>query len=204
MIKNNYPGKFIVLEGLDGAGKSTQSRLIAQNFGRSGKNVFITGEPTEGLIGQMARRRLRGEWECRPECLQLLFAADRACHLEKEILPRLREGILVVSDRYFLSSLAYGAVNCDLEWLAQINSRFLAPDLTIYLDVPAHVCAQRIINDKKSIELFERVEILEIVGQNYNKAIRMFEDQMKIAVVGGNQNKEKVFAGIKKSLKIKN
>lgn len=196
MIKNNYPGKFIVLEGIDGAGKSTHARLIAQSFGGSGKNIFITGEPTDGSIGQMARRRLRGEWECLPECLQLLFAADRACHLEKEILPRLREGIPVVSDRYFLSSLAYGAMDCDLEWLAQINSRFLAPDLTIYLDMPAHVCAQRIINDKKSIELFERVEILEIVGQNYKKAVKMLAGKMKITTVDGNRGENEVFADV--------
>jgi dTMP kinase len=136
----------------------------------------------------------------------LLFAADRADHLAKEILPALENGAAVVADRYFLSSLAYGAVDVEMEWLAQINSRFLAPDLTIYLDVPPEVCVQRIAANGESAELFERVEILEIVRQNYQKAMKMFDGEMKIVSVDGNRNKEEVFGDIinKMNVKLKN
>lgn len=192
MVKNNHSGKFIVLEGLDGAGKSTQAALIASYLKDKGFAVCQTSEPTQFLAGGLARACLLGQWQGSPECLQLLFAADRADHLAKEVWPHLKEGVNVISDRYFLSSLAYGSVDCDMDWLAGINSRFLAPDATIYLEVPPAICAQRIIDNGKSIELFERVEILEIVRQNYQKAIKMLESQMRIAVIDGNQSREAV------------
>mgnify|MGYP001007353364 CR=1 FL=1 len=108
----------------------------------------------------------------------------------------LENGAAVIADRYFLSSLAYGAVDVEMEWLAQINSRFLAPDLTIYLDVPPEVCAQRIAANGESAELFEKVEILEIVRHNYKEAMEMLKGKMKIVLVDGNQNKEEVFADV--------
>ena len=196
MIKNHHPGKFVVLEGLDGAGKSTHAKLAADFLRESGSDVLLTQEPSFLPAGGLSRRRLAGEWDCSPECLQLLFAADRADHLVKEILPALENGAAVIADRYFLSSLAYGAVDVEMEWLAQINSRFLAPDLTIYLDVPPEVCAQRIAANGKSAELFEKVEILEIVRHNYRKAIEMIKGKMKIVLVDGNRNKEEVFGDI--------
>jgi len=208
MIKNRYPGKFIVLEGLDGAGKSTHTKLAADFLRESGSDVLLTQEPSFLPAGDLSRRRLAGDWDCPPESLQLLFAADRADHLAKEILPALENGAAVIADRYFLSSLAYGAVDIEMEmeWLAQINSRFLAPDLTIYLDVPPEVCVQRIAANGESAELFEKVEILEIVRHNYKKAIKMFDGEMKIVSVDGNRNKEEVFGDIinKMNVKLKN
>ena len=206
MIKNHHPGKFIVLEGLDGAGKSTHAKLAADFLRKSEGGVLLTQEPSFLPAGDLSRRRLAGGWDCPPECLQLLFAADRADHLAKEILPALENGAAVVAGRYFLSSLAYGAVDVEMEWLAQINSRFLAPDMTIYLDVPPEVCVQRIAANGESAELFERVEILEIVRQNYQKAMKMFDGEMKIVSVDGNRNKEEVFGDIinKMNVKLKN
>ena len=198
MLKSPYSGKFIVLEGLDGAGKSTQAALLANDLSLNGKKACLTREPSQFSTGGIVRSRLLNEWQSSPECLQLLFAADRAEHLEKEVFLRLQEGAAVVCDRYFLSSLAYGAVDSDLEWLAQINSRFVAPDLMIYLNMPANVCADRILANGKSVELFERVEILEKVAQNYGKAMKMFENEMDIAVVDGNKKREDVFGDIKK------
>ncbi len=198
MIKNPYLGKFIVFEGLDGAGKSTQAGLLADSLRKAGKEVFLTQEPGGSAPGELVRRRLTGEWECHPDCLQLLFAADRADHLAKEILPALARGENVISDRYFLSSLAYGAVDSDMKWLAQVNARFLAPDLTIYLDVPPSVCARRIAANGKSMELFEKIDILEKVAHNYQMALRMFENNMRIIVVDGNKSPEDVFGEIVK------
>jgi dTMP kinase len=196
MTKNQYPGKFIVLEGLDGAGKSTQAPLILDFLKCKGRLAHQTSEPTQFLPGGLVRSRLMGEWKSSADCLQLLFAADRADHIEKEIAPKLKFGVDVVCDRYFMSSLAYGAVDSDFDWLAQINSRFLIPDLTIYLDVPPKICAQRLAANGKSIELFEKVEILEKVAHNYQKAIEANRGRMEIAVIDGNRSKEAVFKDI--------
>ncbi len=198
----NYSGKFIVLEGLDGAGKSTQVPLILDYFEKTGKKTLAVSEPSGFPIGKLLRKRLTGEWGCGPDALQLLFAADRADHLAKEILPALESGIMVVGDRYFLSSLAYGAVDCDMDWLAEVNARFLAPDLTIYLDVPPQVCARRIAANGKSIELFEKVDILRKVAHNYQKAIAAAKERMEIAVIDGNRDKEAVFEDILSKLKV--
>lgn len=207
MVKNRYPGKFIVIEGLDGAGKSTQADIIGKYLrsgkkekGEAGRKVFLTCEPTHSLAGGLVRSRLSGEWQSSPECLQLLFAADRAQHLFKEIAPKLKDGFDVVCDRYFMSSLAYGAIDCDFEWLVAINRRFLLPDLTIYLDVPESVCAQRIADNGKSIELFENIGILKTVALNYRKAIDIFKGAAEIKIINGNNPPKQVFEDFKKFL----
>jgi len=200
MIKNTFPGKFIVIEGIDGAGKSTQAAIVASNLYKTGAIIYLTSEPTHFLTGGLIHARLLDEWQSSPECLQLLFAADRAQHLEKEIILWLKEGISVVSDRYFLSSLAYGAVDCDLGWLMNINSRFLMPDLTIFLDVDAKTAAQRIAANGRSIELFEKEEILETVRKNYQKAVDSFKYEMVVEMIDGNRNKEEVSKDIESAI----
>jgi len=192
MIANTFPGKFVVIEGIDGAGKSTQAAIVSNHFYKKGNAVCLTSEPTQFLVGGLIRGRLAGEWQSSPECLQLLFAADRAEHLEKEILPRLKEGINVVCDRYFLSSLAYGAIDCGFDWLVHVNSLFLMPDLTIFLDVDAKTGADRIAANGQSIELFEKVDILEKVRKNYATAIGLFKDEMAVQMINGNRRKEEV------------
>ncbi|MCU0653496.1 MAG: dTMP kinase [Candidatus Pacebacteria bacterium] len=201
MLKNPYSGKFIAIEGIDGTGKSTQAAMLANLFlGHDGITMCLTAEPSQFMVGGLVRSRLLGEWFCTPECLQLMFAADRAEHLAKEIVPRLKEGISVVSDRYFLSSLAYGAVDCDLDWLGHVNSRFIVPDLTIFLDADAKICAQRIADNGKSIELFEGSEVLEKVHKNYLAAIGLFEKEMPLAIIDGNSEKQIVFENVKKAV----
>ena len=200
MIKNQFSGKFIVIEGIDGAGKSTQAAIIGSHFYSNGTTVCLTSEPSQFLLGGLIRSRLLGEWQSSPECLQLLYAADRAEHLKKEILLRLKEGINVVSDRYFLSSLAYGAVDCDFNWLLQINNQFIMPDLTVFLDVAAKTGADRIAANGKSIELFEKTETLEIVRRNYQVAINLFNDEMAVEIISGERSKEQVFEDVKTAI----
>ena len=117
-MQKPYPGKFIVFEGIDGAGKTTQSELLF-DFLRQKKQkailehqgVHLTQEPTTNLIGGLIRSQLTHDWKSGPECLQLLFAADRMYHLAKEILPCLQKGMTVISDRYLYSSIAFGTVH---------------------------------------------------------------------------------------------
>ena len=107
-------GILIVIEGLDGAGLSTQAALLAGYLRDKGEAVILTKEPTTSPIGNLIRSALKHEWKPSPLELQLLFAADRENHLEKEIEPALRENKIVISDRYILSSLAFGSVDNDL------------------------------------------------------------------------------------------
>lgn len=112
MKNNTYPGKFIVFDGLDGSGQSTQAGKLVDflnlpeqklKFGHTG--VQVTKEPTSSLIGGLIRSQLTHEWKSSQECLQLLFSADRAHHLEKEIIPLLERGVTVICDRYFFLQL---------------------------------------------------------------------------------------------------
>ena len=136
MFKNPYPGKFIVFEGIDGSGKSTQAGLLFHYLKERKKRVHSTSEPTQYLIGGLIKSWLAKDWQSTPDCLQLLFAADRAYHLDKEIIPLLKKGVTVVCDRYSLSTLAYGALELDLDWLITLNQNFIAPDVTFLLNTP--------------------------------------------------------------------
>lgn len=200
MTKNIYPGKFIVFEGLDGSGQSTQAGKLADylnqkeqklKFGHIG--VHLTKEPTSGLIGGLIKSQLNHDWKSSAECLQLLFAADRAYHLEKEIIPLLKRGVTVVCDRYFFSSFAYGALESDQNWLFQINDRFLSPDITIFLKVSPRVCIERISKTRWETTLFEKEKLLEKVFKNYMKLTPKFKN---IYVIDGEQPIEKVFQDV--------
>ena len=136
MKKSIYPGKFIVFEGLDGSGQSTQAQLLKDFLMKRGHKVHLTKEPTSNLIGGLIRGQLTNEWKTSPECLQLLFAADRAHHLEKEIIPLLKKEVIVISDRYFFSTVAFGATEIkDKDWLLKINQKFLLPDIIFFFQL---------------------------------------------------------------------
>lgn len=160
-------GKFIVFEGIDGAGLTTQATLLENYLRKKGYNVILTKEPTSGLIGGLIRAALKKEWKTSNEVLQLLFSADRAHHLNEEIIPALKAGKIVISDRYFLSTIAYGMVEVDKNWLKTINSSFLAPDITIILDVPVEISIERIKAARFGFELFEEREKLEKIRKNF-------------------------------------
>jgi dTMP kinase len=198
VLKNKSRGKFIVFEGLDGSGQTTQALKLRDFLLAKKLKVYLTKEPTDSLIGGLIRSQLRQYWKSNQECLQLLFAADRSFHLEKEILPFLEKGINVISDRYFFSSLAYGAFEIqDKEWLWQINRQFLLPDLTIFLKVPPKICLARIKNNRFERTLFEKENILKKVLKNYLD----FKDRFQnFFIVEGDKSPELVFEEIKKIL----
>ena len=160
-------GLMIVFEGPDGSGQTTQTELLVRWFERKGKKVFMTKEPTNGAIGGLIRAILRKEWKRDMRTLQLLFTADRSYHLKSEILPLLKKGVNVVCDRYILSTLAFGSLEEDIEWLKQINSKFPQPDLTFILNVPGRICANRIAKSRFSFEFFEEAKKLERIRKKY-------------------------------------
>lgn len=206
-------GKFIVLEGLDGSGISTQLGLLknwleskANDYGRT----MFTKEPTDGPVGSIIRLALSKRLNPLDEkVMALLFAADRADHLyAKEengqkagIIATLEKGINVVSDRYYLSSYAYQSRIESLEWLRQINAHALRPDLTILLSVPVNESKKRRDKSRFHEELYEREDYLAQIRENYREvAQRLGEEGEKIVIIDGNRKTEEVFCDIQKAV----
>lgn len=154
-------GRFIVLEGLDGSGKSTQISLLARRLREQGRRVQCTAEPTGSATGGLIRDALRGNFRCGPAELGALFLADRVAHNADPvwgIQALLREGQDVICDRYYYSSFAYQGLSTDLNWVMEMNLNCPAiakPDLCIFLDVDSRVCKERLDRERAALELFE-------------------------------------------------
>jgi dTMP kinase len=146
-------GVFIVIEGLDGSGKTTQATLLANKLEKDYK-VLLTAEPSCGKIGSFVREGCLYEDKRLPtEAEALIFAADRIEHMYKEIKPALDEGKIVICDRYIYSSLAYqGSAGLSLEWIKTINARALQPDFSIFIDVPSELAFKRLQRKKSVME----------------------------------------------------
>lgn len=202
MRKNLYPGKFIVFEGLDGSGQTTQANLLKDFLIKQGKEVILTKEPTlDSLAGKKIREVLDKKIEIKAKELQELFTEDRKEHLEHLIIPDLKEGKIVVSDRYFFSTFAYGKTEgLNLDWLIGINDDFLLPDLTFILKVSPDVCIQRIEKRGEGKKLFEKKEKLEKVWQTYEILPSRFES---VYIIDGEKTKEDVFFQIKNIVLLK-
>ncbi len=137
-------GRFIVLEGPDGSGTTTQCEFLAEKLKAEGHEVLLTAEPTSGDIGTSIRQWLK-TGTLSPDALQLLFTADRAEHVEKVIRPALLAGKVVICDRYIPSTVLYGvSQGLNAEWLEAVNSLFIRPDVMIFALPPLELCLKRI------------------------------------------------------------
>jgi dTMP kinase len=182
----------VVLEGLDGAGTTTQSDLLAAWLRGRGHKVHLTAEPSRGPVGALIRQILTGRVTgpaggVDPAALALLFAADRLDHLACEVEPRLASGWDVVSDRYLLSSLAYqGAATGRGRWVEAVNARAPAPDLTVFLEVRPVVALRRRFAVSSERELFEVLDFQRRVALGYRRSIaRLRRLGQRVAVVSG-------------------
>ena len=192
-----YPGIFIVFEGLDGSGQSTQAGLLREFLIKKKLPVILTKEPTlNSPAGKKIRRILDGKEKARPQELQNLFAKDRKNHFEKTIIPGLQRGKIVICDRYFFSSFAYGAAEgLNFRQFLKLNKNFLLPDLTIILKVRPEICIKRIQKKGKKRTLFEKRAMLAKVWQNYKKLPGVFDN---IRIVDGEKSILAVAGQIKK------
>jgi len=188
-------GKFITFEGIDGAGLTTQAELLEKYLRNKKYEVVLTKEPTNNLIGGIIRAALKKEWITSNTTLQLLFSADRAHHLEKEIIPTLESGKIVISDRYFLSTIAYGMIELEKDWLKALNSKFLLPDLIFIIDVPVEVSIERIKASRFGFELFEEIRKLEKVRNNF---LELSKEYKNCFVIDGNRSIKEVHKEIVK------
>jgi len=172
----NIISNFAVLEGGDGSGTTTQLLILAERMKSLKKPAFFsTFEPTEGHIGQLIRRALKKEITVRPETLCLLFAADRNEHLYDAggILAHVNRGCLTVSDRYALSSLVYQGIECADELPQILNSRFPAPELTIFLDIDPETALDR-MKGRGSLEIYEYLDFQKKVREKYKSVLEVY------------------------------
>lgn len=187
---------FIVFEGLDGSGLSTQAKLLGDYLKDKGHEVVLTKEPTrDSEAGRRIRTILDEKIKAEPAEIQKLFVQDRKEHLENLIIPALQGGKVVISDRYFFSTIAFGGANLNLEWLINLNKNFLVPDITFFIMVRPEICIERIIKRGDGIKLFEKLEMLRRVYKNYQIVAKRFKN---VYLIDGEPAKERVFEDIKK------
>jgi dTMP kinase len=167
---------FVVLEGLDGAGTTTQLRLLEQRFVAAGVRGHCTCEPTDGAVGALIRGVLRGALSVEPRALALLFAADRWQHVNAPLTgvrERVASGEIVVSDRYLYSSLAYQGVEWSFEGVLALHAGFPLPGDVVYVDTPVEVCQGRLAA-RGERDLFDAAAFQRRVADAYERAFAAF------------------------------
>lgn len=191
-------GCFIAVEGIDGSGSTTHAKRLGDALADAGNDVRLTAEPTQGPVGSLIRQVLQhrvvmpggnGSRSFAWSTMALLFAADRLDHLHSYVLPALEQGAVVITDRYDLSSLAYQSVTAPggvdvLPWIRSLNARAIRPDLTIVLDVPPEVAAERRKQRGALEELFEGAEIQARLAAVYAEAEQLVAGDRLIHVAG--------------------
>ena len=189
---------FVILEGLDGSGTTTQLLLADEGLDSQGIPHFCTGEPTKGPVGRIIRKILKRQIQARPETVALLFAADRNEHLYAEhegILSHLHRGELVICDRYLFSSLAYQSLACDPEFVFFLNRRFPLPRHLVFLDTPVALSQQRLTTrSPEGPELYDGPDIQQDILSAYERGFRRFADSnMQLHRLNGGEDPQLVF-----------
>ena len=192
-------GKFIVIEGLDGSGKSTQIQRLADYYKKLGEKVYITAEPTDFETGSYLRRILSESQEKNMYLQAALFLADRLEHIthpEFGIKKYLDEGYVVICDRYYYSSFAYQGTATDMEWVMNINlgcKDILTPDLCIFLDVNPDTCKERIDRVREKPELYEKnIALMREIRENFLSVFDHLKNEQNIVLIDANKKLEDV------------
>lgn len=189
MKENDYPGTFIVIEGPDGAGTTTQSQRLAEEL-----DAYWTYEPAGNKIGNKVDEMISSD-EHSDEAIALGFAADRMIHLEEEVISRLEEGETVVCDRYYHSSMVYQpASGVDYDWVKELNQEAIKPDYTAILDVSADVGMSRVEERGHDGNKFEELDFQQKVVVGY----RNLKDDLEepISLIDASNSKDEVFQDI--------
>ncbi len=195
-------GKFIVFEGIDGAGKGTQIDLLVNEIKRQGRNVYKTAEPTVSSLGGIIRDALGGFIKRDSYELSAMFLADRINHNVNPvngICHFLDMGIDVVCDRYYYSSFAYQGIDADLEWVMKMNlecKEILKPDVCIFLDANIALCDERIEKSRFEREIYENRSTLEKVRARFFEVFKMLGGKENIKIVDASRPIEEVSSDI--------
>ncbi len=189
----------IVLEGIDGAGTTTQAERLATSLRGDGHRVLLTREPSDGPVGRLLREMLAGDHAPVDATLMaLLFAADRADHLQREVEPALAAGTVVVSDRWYHSSLAYQGTEQDREWIRELNKNARAPELTVFLEVDPEVAAHRRDAAGRDEELYDRIEDQRRIAAGYRAVVAALSPTERIETADGEGTPDEIAAHILK------
>ena len=187
--KQRDRGMFIVFEGIDGAGKTTQIELLTKSLQESGRRVFRTAEPTESVSGGLLRDALSGVSK-RSACeMAALFVLDRIFHNSNPvngIEKMLADGVDVICDRYYYSSLAYQGSETDAAWVRDMNlncPEIRRPDLCIFLDLTPEQSMERIGKGRVTVEIYENVERLSRVREQFFSVFDSLRQTDRICVV---------------------
>ena len=191
--KNPYPGFYIAFEGNDGSGHTTQMEIICKTFEEKNIDFAITEEPNEKYyLGDAIRFILKKKLRIHPLDFQQMYIANRYDHEEKLVIPTLKTGKTLFSDRCFLSTIAYGSLKGNTDQLIKENIEFIVPDIIFLLDTPADICIKRIkkrleksekftnkSEQDKKLELFERLSTLKKVGATYRSLSKRYPSMIK-------------------------
>ena len=188
--------KFVVFEGIDGAGTSTQIKMLKERS--QGKKIAFTAEPTKNSTGKFLRQILSGSEKVSPQTAAYLFAADRAEHLwgEGGIVDQTKNGLTVVSDRYLFSNLAYQGVTCGEDLPKLLNSPFPLPQLLLFFDISAQKSLERVEKRGEAKEIYESVDFLKNTAIRYRNIIseykKIADGKMRIIEIDATLSKEKI------------
>ena len=195
---------FIVFEGIDGRGTSTQIKKIVES---NPKKFYATAEPTQNETGKFLRRMLCGEVKVDEKTASYLFAADRCEHIfgKNGIEDLIKQGKTVVSDRYFFSSLAYQSVSCGKELPRLLNSPFPLPEYLFYFKIDPEISLKRVDTRNGKKEIYEKIDIQKKIAKLYDEVIEEYqqksqENGMKIITIDASKSIDQVFTEIKKHL----
>lgn len=195
-------GKFIVFEGIDGAGKTTQINLLANYLREQGRAVYCTAEPTETVSGGLLRDALSGATR-RTICeMAAMFVFDRINHNVNPvngIQKMLADGFDVICDRYYYSSLAYQGSGTDPEWVGNMNlncPEIMRPDVCIFLDLTPEQSMARINRNRATQEIYENEEKLTQVRNQFYRVFEDLKDRDNIRVVNAYRPVEEIHQDI--------
>lgn len=188
-------GKFIVFEGTDGSGKSTQMRLLEAYLTERGIPCYLTHEPTDSAFGSILHDCMSGRIDTDERTIALLFAADRIDHIQNPVngmKAKLEAGITVLCDRYYFSSFAYNGGFVPLDWVMELNRparELLRPDLVLFLDADLEESMRRVAR-RGERERYENFERQKKIRKQYFDVFDMLKGEENIAVVKSEANKE--------------
>lgn len=192
---------FIVFEGIDGAGTSTQIKKICD---KNPQKFFQTAEPTSLETGKFLRRMLGGEFSVDEKTNSFLFAADRAEHLygKNGIIEQINNGKTVISDRYLFSSLAYQSISCGEELPKLLNSTFPLPEILFFFEIDPEISLKRVDSRNEKKEIYEKIETQKKIAMEYEKIISEYENNpsctMKIIRIDATKSIEEISETISK------
>ena len=207
MPERNKKGSFIAFEGIDGSGKSTQIMLLKNQLESSGIRCYTTCEPTDSPIGSLIHQIMTGRIRSDNKVVAALFVADRLDHLLNPtdgIYAKIKDGVSVITDRYYFSSYAYHSVDMSMDWVISANSQsaeILRPSVTIFIDIDPEDALERIQKTRFHPELFETRERLFSVRQKYFEAFDKLKDKENILIIDGNKEAHVLAAEIWEQVK---